>query len=135
MVRLRIIKFLMHSGTSLLVLTQRIGSLHHHKGFVMELSRKGEGHTFLEPLLCNTDGQPFLHSFPFVSDCPVLIGRDLFTELGVTLFLPKQGNHPHHHVVPTENREGPIECEVEVAALVDSGVWNVGVPGLAKISS
>ena len=35
-------------------------------------------------------------------------------------------------MVLTENREELIESEAEVEALVDPGVWNMEVPGLAK---
>ena len=71
----------------------------------MGLSGKRQGYTFLEPLLCNINGQRILHSFLFVPDCPIpLIGKDLLTKLGVTLFLAEQGTHPHHQMILTENR-------------------------------
>ena len=90
----------------------------------MGLSGKRQGHAFLEPLLCNINGQQILHSFLFVPDCPIpLIGRDLLTKLGVTLFLAEQGPHPHHQMVLTENREEPIESEAEVEAL-----WTLEFP-------
>ena len=83
-----LIEFLIHADATFSVLTQRIGNLSHHKEYIMGLSGKRQGHTFLEPLLCNINGQLILHSFLFVPDCPIpLIGRDLLTKLGVTLFL------------------------------------------------
>lgn len=43
----------------------------------------------------------------------------------------EQGTHPHHHVVLTETSEELTDAAAEVEALVDPGVWNMGVPGLA----
>ena len=126
-------EFLIDTGATFWVLTQRIGNLSNHREYVMGLSGKRQGRTFLEPLLCNINGQLILHSFLFVPDCPIpLIGRDLLTKLGVTLFLGEQGTHPHHQMVLTENREEPIESEAEVEALVGCGIWNMEIPGLAK---
>ena len=99
----------------------------------MGLSGKRQGHIFLEPHLCNINGQLLLHSFLFVPNCPIpLIGRDLLTKLGVTLFLVEQGNRPHHQMVLTENRKEPIESEAEVEGLLDPQVWNIEVSGLDK---
>ena len=78
-----LIEFLIDTGATFSVLTQRIGHLSNHKEYVMGLSGKKQGHSFLEPVLCSANGQLFLHSFLFVSDCPIpLMGRDLLTKLG-----------------------------------------------------
>ena len=88
-----LIEFLIDTGATFSVLTQRTGNLSNHKEYVMGLSRKRQGHTFLEPLLCKINGQLFLHSFLFVPDCPIpLMGRDSLTKLGAILFLEGQGN-------------------------------------------
>ena len=77
----RLIEFLIDTGTTFLVLTQRIGNLSNHKEYIMGLSGKRQGYTFLELLLCKINGQLFLHSFLFVPDCPIpLKGRDLLTK-------------------------------------------------------
>ena len=65
------IEFLIDAGATLSVLTQRIRSLNKHKKYVMGVSGKRQGHTFPEPLLCNSNGRSFLHCFPFVPDCPL----------------------------------------------------------------
>ena len=59
-------------------------------------------------------------------------GRDLLTELGVTLFLEGQGNHPHHQMVLTKSKKEQIKSEAKIKALVNPGIWNIEVPGLAK---
>ena len=88
----------------------------------MGLSGKRQEHTFLEPLLCNINGQLFVHSFMWVPDCPIsLMGKYLFTKLGATLFLKGQRNDPHHQIVLTESRKEQIESEAEIKALVDPG--------------
>ena len=128
-----LVKFLIDTGTTFSVLTQRIVNLHDHKKYVMELSGKKQGHNFLEPVLCNANGQLFLHSFLVVPDCPIpLMGRDLLTKLGATLFLEGQRNHPHCQMILTENRKGQIESEVEIKDLIGPGMRNIEVPGLAK---
>ena len=81
----------------------------------MGLLGEKQGHTFLELILGNANGQLFLHLFLFVPDCPIpLMGRDSLTKLGATLFLEGQRNHPHHQMVLIENRKGQIEPEVEI---------------------
>ena len=91
---------------------------------------KRHGHTFLEPLLCKINGQLFLHSFLFVPDCPIpLMGSDLLTKLGATLFLEGQGNH---QMVLTKSKKERIKSEAKIETLVDPGMWNIEVPGLAK---
>ena len=66
-------------------------------------------------------------------DCPIpLMGRDLLTELGATLFLEGQRDHPHCQMILTENRKGQIESEVEIEALIGPGMQNIEVPDLAK---
>ena len=66
-------------------------------------------------------------------DCPIpLMGRDLLTKLGATLFLEGQRNHPHCQMILTENRKGQVESEVEIEDLLGPGMWNSEVPGLAK---
>ena len=60
------------------------------------------------------------------------MGRDLLTKLGATLFLEGQRDHPHRQMILTENRKGQVESEVEVEGLLDPGMWNSEVPGLAK---
>ena len=128
-----LIEFLTDTGATFSVLTQRIGNLSNHKEYLMELSGKRQGHTFLEPLLCKINGQLFLHSFLFVPDCPIrLMGRDLWTKLGATLFLEGQGNHPHHQMVLTKSKKKQIKSEAKIEALVDPGMWNIEVLGLAK---
>ena len=47
----RLVEFLIDTGATLSVLTQRIGNLSNHKEYVMGLSGKKQGHNFLEPLL------------------------------------------------------------------------------------
>ena len=75
------------------------------------------------------DMKPFL----FVPDCPIpLVGRDLLTKLGATLFLEEKRNHPHCQMILTENRKGQIESEVEIKDLIGPGMRNIEVPGLAK---
>ena len=129
----RLIEFLIDTGASFLVLTQRIGNLSNHKEYIMGLSGKRQGHTFLEPLLCKVNGQLFLHSFLFMPDCPIpLMARDLLTKLGATLFLEGQGNHPHHQMVLTKSKKEERKSEAKIEALVDPGMWNIEVPGLAK---
>ena len=72
----------------------------------MGVSGKRKGHTFLETSFVQINGQLFLHSFLFVLDCPIpLMGRDLLTKLGASLFLEGHGNHPYHQVVLTESRK------------------------------
>ena len=128
-----LIEFLIDIGANFSVLTQRTGNLNSHKEYIMGFSGKRQGHTSLEPLLCNINGQLFLHCFLFVPDFPIpLMGRDLLTKLGVTLFLEGQGNHPHHQMVVTESRKEQIESEAEREALVGRGVSNIEVPGLTK---
>ena len=101
-----LVKFLIDTGTTFSVLTQRIVNLRDHKKYVMELSGKKQGHNFLEPVLCSANGQLFLHSFLFVSDCPIpLMGRDLLTKLGATLFLEEKRNHPHRQMILTKNKK------------------------------
>ena len=66
-------------------------------------------------------------------DCPIpLMGRDLLTKLGTTLFLKGQGNHPHHQVVLTKSKKEQIKSEAKIEVLVDLRMWNIKVPGLAK---
>ena len=66
-------------------------------------------------------------------DCPIpLMGRDLLTELGATLFLEGQRDHPHCQMILTKNRKGQIESEVEIEALIGPGMQNIEVPDLAK---
>ena len=128
-----LVKFLIDTGTTFSVLTQRIVNLHDHKKYVMELSGKKQGHNFLEPVLCNANGQLFLHSFLVVPDCPIpLMARDLLTKLGATLFLEGERNHPHHQMILTENTKGQIESEVEIEDLIGPGMWNIKAPGLVK---
>ena len=68
-----------------------------------------------------------------MSDCPTpLIGRELLTKLGATLFLEGQRSHPHCQMILTENRKGQVESEVEIEDLLGPGMWNSEVPGLAK---
>ena len=99
----------------------------------MGLSEKRHRHIFLEPILCKINGQLFLHSFLFVPDCPIpLMGSDLLTKLGATLFLEGQGNHSHHQMVLTKSKKEQIKSEATIEALVDPGMWNIEVPGLAK---
>ena len=43
-----LVEFLIDTGATFSVLTQRIGNLSNHKEYVMGLSRKKQGHTFLE---------------------------------------------------------------------------------------
>ena len=77
---------------NLLDLNPRIGKLSNRKEYIMRLSGKKQGHTFLEPLLCNVNGQLFLHSFQFVPYCPIpLMGRDLLTKLGSFRFSRGKG--------------------------------------------
>ena len=47
----RLVEFLIDTGATLSVLTQRIGNLSNHKEYVMGLSGQKQGHNFLEPLL------------------------------------------------------------------------------------
>ena len=83
-----LIEFLIDTGATFSVLTQRIGNLSSHKGYVMGSPGKRQGHTFLELLLCKINGQLFLHSFLFVPDCPIpLMGRDFFFFLNVMIHL------------------------------------------------
>ena len=66
-------------------------------------------------------------------DCPIpLMGRDLLTKLGATLFLEGQRNHPHHQTILTEKRKGQLESEVEIKDLIGPGMWNIRVPGPVK---
>ena len=128
-----LVKFLIDTGATFSVLTQRIGNLHNHKKYVMGFSGKKQGHNFLEPVLCSPNGQLFLHSFLVLPDCPIpLMRRDLLRKLGAILFLEGQRNHPHCQMILTENRKGQVESEVEVEDLLDPGMWNSEVPGLAK---
>ena len=128
--QINVIEFLIDNGASFSVLTQRTGKLSNHKECVMWLSGKRHGHTFLEPLLCKINGQLFLHSFLFVPDCPIpLMGSDLLTKLGATLFLEGQGNH---QMVLTKSKKERIKSEAKIETLVDPGMWNIEVPGLAK---
>jgi len=54
--------------------------------------------------------KPFL----FVPDCPIpLVGRDLLTKLGVTLFLEEKRNHPHCQMILKKNRKGHFEVEID----------------------
>ena len=77
-----LIEFLIDTDANFLVETQRIGDLSNHKGYVMGLSGKIQGHSFLETLLCNINGQLFLDSFLFVTACLTpLIGSDLLTKI------------------------------------------------------
>ena len=74
-----------------LVLTQKTGNLNNHKEYVMGVSGKRQGHTFLECILCKINGQLFLHSFLFVPDCPIpSMGRDFLTN-GSLCFLRGKG--------------------------------------------
>ena len=85
-----LIELLIDTGATFSVLTQRTGDLSNHKQYVMGLSGKRHGHTFLEPFLCKVSGQLFLHSFLFVPDCPIpLMGRGLLTKFGATLSLSR----------------------------------------------
>ena len=128
-----LIEFLIDTGTTFSVLTQRIGNHSNHKEYVMGVSGKRQGHNFLEPLLCSINGWLFLHSFLFVPDCPIpLMGRDLLTKLAATLFLQGQGKHPHHQMVLTESGKEQIKSEAKIEALVDTGMRNTEVPGLAE---
>ena len=128
-----LIEFLIDTGATFSVLTQRIGNLSNHKEYVIGLSGKRHRHTFLEPLLCKNNGQLFLHSFLFVPDCPIpLVVSDLLTMLGATLFLEGQGNHPHHQVVLTKSKKEQIKSEAKIEAIVDPGMCNIEVLGLAK---
>ena len=128
-----LVKFLIDTGATFSVLTQRIGNLHNHKKYVMGFSGKKQGHNFLEPVLCSPNGQLFLHSFLVLPDCPIpLMRRDLLRKLGATLFLEGQRNHPHHQTTLTEKRKGQLESEVETEDLIGPGMWNIEVPGLAK---
>ena len=73
--------------------------------------------------MCNANGQLFLHSFLFVSDCPIpLIGRDLLTKLWATLFLEGQRNHPLRQMILTENRKRQIESKVEIEDIIGPGM-------------
>ena len=129
----RLVEFLIDAGATFSVLTQRIGNFSNHKEYVIGLSGKKQGHNFLEPVLCNANGQLFLRSVLFVPDCSIpLMGRDLLTKLGATLFLEGERNHPHRQMILTENRKGPIESEVEIEDLIGPGMWNIKVPGLVK---
>ena len=66
-------------------------------------------------------------------DCPIpLMGRDLLTKLGPSLFLEGQRNHPHRQMILTENRMRQIEPEVEIEDLLGLGMQNIEVPDLAK---
>ena len=58
-----LIEFLIDTDANFSVETQRIGDLSNHEGYVMGLSGKKQGHSFLETLSCNINGQLFLHSF------------------------------------------------------------------------
>ena len=66
------IEFLIDTGATFSVLTQRIGNLSNYKQYMTGLSGKSQGHTFLEPLLGNINGQRILHSFLFVPVVPLL---------------------------------------------------------------
>lgn len=80
-----------------------------------------------------TSSKIVMKPFLFVPDCPIpLMGRDLLTKLGATLFLEGQRDHPHCQMILTKNRKGQIESEVEIEALVDPGVWSIEDPGLAE---
>ena len=99
----------------------------------MEVSGKKQWHTFLEPILCNINGLLFLHSLLSVPDCPIhLMGRDLLTKLGATLFLEGQENHLHYQMNFTESGKEQNESGAEIEALVYPGVWNIKVLVLAK---
>ena len=114
-----LVEFLIDTGANFSVLTQRIGNLNNHKEYVIGLSGKKQG----EPILCNANGQLFLHSFLFVSDCPIpLIGRDLLTKLWATLFLEGQRNHPLRQMILTENRKRQIESKVEIEDIIGPGM-------------
>ena len=132
----RLVEFLIDTCATFSVLTQRIGNLSNHKEYVMGLLGEKQGHTFLELILGNANGQLFLHLFLFVPDCPIpLMGRDLLIKLGATLFLEGQRDHPHRQMILTKNRKGQIESEVEIEALIGPGMQNIEVPDLAKESS
>ena len=47
--------YLIDTGVTFSVLTQRIENLSNHKEYVMGLSGKKQGHNFMEPLLCNAN--------------------------------------------------------------------------------
>ena len=101
--------------------------------FLMEVSGKKQWHTFLEPILCNINGLLFLHSLLSVPDCPIhLMGRDLLTKLGATLFLEGQENHLQYQMNFTESGKEQNESGAEIEALVYPGVWNIKVLVLAK---
>ena len=51
-----LIEFLIDPGATFSALTQRVGNFSSHKEYLMGLSGKRQGHTFLEPLLCNING-------------------------------------------------------------------------------
>ena len=77
-----LIEFLIDTDANFLVETQRIGDLSNHEGYVMGLSGKKQGHSFLETLSCNINGQLFLHSFLFLPGCLIpLTGSDLLTKV------------------------------------------------------
>ena len=119
------------SGATFSFLTQKNGNPSNHKEYVMGVSGKMQGHTFVEPLLCKINGQLFLHSFLFAPDCPIpLMERDLLIKLGATLFLKGQGNHPHNQMVLTESGKEQIKSEAKTEGLVDPGMWNIEVLGL-----
>ena len=82
-----LIEFLIDTYATFSVLTQRNGNLSSHKDYVMIISGKRQGHTFLELLIRNINGLLLLHSFLFMPDCPIpLMGRDLLTKLGALCF-------------------------------------------------
>ena len=56
-----LVKFLIDTGATFSVLTQRIRNLRDHKKYVMGLSGKKQGHNFLEPVLCNANGCFYIH--------------------------------------------------------------------------
>ena len=82
-----LIEFLIDSGATFSVLTQRNGNLSSHKDYVMITSGKRQGHASLELRIRNINGQLLLHSSLFIPDCPIpIMGRDLLTKLGALCF-------------------------------------------------
>ena len=73
-----LIKFLIDTGPTFLVLTQSIANLNDYKKYVMGVSGKRQGHIFLRPLLYNIKGWLFPHSFLFVPDCPISLMEATF---------------------------------------------------------
>ena len=49
--------YLIDTGVTFSVLTQKIENLSNHKEYVMGFPGNKQGHIFLKPILCNTNGQ------------------------------------------------------------------------------